>query len=71
MTKVCEFPCDCPKPNDCSHDDSCTGCEAPATIRFDDKNLCDKHNERLPSSREGFQYVSRHSRNSRRATRQK
>ena len=43
--KTCQFPCSCWNPNDCSHDDDCTGCDQPAVIRFDKMFMCQKHHD--------------------------
>jgi hypothetical protein len=42
---ICDFPCDCPNPNDCCHDDSCGSCDQPAVIWFDGHWLCQKHHD--------------------------
>jgi hypothetical protein len=42
-TQICQFPCSCYNPNDCSHDDDCTACDQPAVIFSDGLHMCRKH----------------------------
>ena len=42
---TCQYPCNCWKPNDCSHDDNCITCGEPAVVWFNKMWLCQKHHD--------------------------